>query len=64
MTPHRTTFDTQPIRRSPWIVIVDAALPVVPSFWAMVDLGNAVVGRLARHGSRHLGSPGFPGAAR
>ena len=62
MDPYRSTFDT-PMRRSPWIVVVDAALPVVPSFWAIVDLGSAVVNRLARHGSRRIGSAAFPGAA-
>ena len=59
-----TMIDGLPTRRSPWIVIVDTALPVFPTFWAMVDLGGAVVGRLARHGFRRTGSGGFPGAAR
>jgi hypothetical protein len=29
--------DTQQIRRSPWVAIVDAALPVVLIFWLVVD---------------------------
>lgn len=64
MTPYTSTFDGRPFRRSPWIVIVDAALPFVPTFWAVVDLGSSVVGRLARQGSWQIGGGGFPGAAR
>ena len=64
MTLYTSAFDGRPTRRSPWIVVVDAALPVVPTFWAVVDFGSSVVGRLARHGSRHIGGGGFPGAAR
>jgi hypothetical protein len=45
------TIDDRPIRRPPWIVVVDAALPVVPAFWAVIDLGMSVVGRLARQAS-------------
>ena len=65
MTSHATMMvDDGTMRRSPWIVIVDAALPVVPSLWAVIDFVTALVRRLARRGSRRLGSSAFPGAAR
>ena len=46
------TIDRRPVWRSPWIVIVDAALPVVLLFWAVVDLGTSVVGLLAGQAPR------------
>jgi len=41
------TSDSQPARRSPWIVLIDAALPVVLVFWLLVDSSISMVTGLA-----------------
>jgi len=43
---HAPTRDIQQDRRPPWIVLVDAALPVVLVFWMLVDSGTSMVARL------------------
>ena len=43
------TSDSRPARRSPWIVLVDAVLPVVLVFWVLVDSGTSVLAGLAHH---------------
>ena len=45
---YAATSDSQPARRSPWIVLVDAALPVVLVFWMLVDSATSIIG-LAHH---------------
>ena len=44
---HETKAAAPPIRRSPWIAIVDAALPVVLVFWTLVDRSSSVMASLA-----------------
>jgi len=41
-------IDSRQIRRPPWIVMVDAALPVVLVFWILVDRTAAAIASLAR----------------
>ena len=48
---HAPTSDSRPARRSPWIVLVDAALPVVLVFWMLVDSGASVLGLAHRTGT-------------
>ena len=49
-TAHETMAETGPIRRSPWLVIVDALLPVVLVFWTIVDRSSSVVASWTRSG--------------
>jgi hypothetical protein len=44
---YEATSDSQPTRRSPWIVLVDAALPVVLVFWLLVDSSVSIVAGFA-----------------
>lgn len=41
------TNDSRPARRSPWILLVDAALPVVLVFWLLVDSSTSMLAGLA-----------------
>jgi hypothetical protein len=46
---YERTSDSLPARRSPWIVLVDAALPVVLVFWVLVDSSMSILAGLAHH---------------
>ena len=46
---HEPILDTWPVRRrAMWIAIIDVTLPVVPVFWALVDLVAARIARTRR----------------
>ena len=50
-TAHETMAETGPIRRPPWIVIVDVLLPLVLVFWTIVDRSASVVMSWTRSGA-------------
>jgi len=49
--------EAPPIRRSLWLAIVDAALPVVLVFWTVVDRSTSGVASLAHRSSPGIAAP-------